>query len=276
MGKPEGPWFRMYASILDNPKLARMSEAQCWNWTKLLALAVVYGGIIPEDLTDPAYRLRKTVGKVRELLQVFISVGLLERCEEGYIPHDWEGMQFSSDVSTSRVKRFREKQRNVSETPPENIEQKQKQKEVVVDARPLLSRICEIFRVDLQADPSRITWLRQVEEMLRDGIPEADIIAGAEVARTNAVLKLSYVRAAAMRVKPTKEMQDNGRPRRESPHRQTARIAAELIAEFEASNTNRDPNPHDSSGVVVLLEGPGGRTTESDAQADVRGFGRKV
>lgn len=64
--------------------------------------------------------------------------------------------------------------------------------------------------------------------------------------------------------------------RHESPHRQTARIAAELIAEFEAGDSARDSHPHDSSGVMVLLEGSGGRPAEGPAAPDVRGPGRKI
>jgi hypothetical protein len=34
-------------------------------------------------------------------------------------PHNWDKRQYKSDVSTERVKRFRNGKRNVSETPPE-------------------------------------------------------------------------------------------------------------------------------------------------------------
>lgn len=69
--------------------------------------------------------------------------------------------------------------------------------EARASAKALTGRICEILRVDLQADPERITWQRQVEEMLRDGLTDSAIIAATEVARTRGNTKLSYIRAIA-------------------------------------------------------------------------------
>lgn len=60
-----------------------------------------------------------------------------------------------------------------------------------------LKRVCEILRVELQADPERVTWHRQIEEMLRDGLSEQQIIAATEIARTRGNLRLSYIRAIA-------------------------------------------------------------------------------
>jgi hypothetical protein len=39
----------------------------------------------------------------------------------GLSPHRWNERQYKSDVSTERVKRFRQRPRNGSETPPEQI-----------------------------------------------------------------------------------------------------------------------------------------------------------
>lgn len=119
--KSLGPWMRLYVSTLDNPKVARLTEAQAWCWVKFLLYTVECKGIVSLDLTDAAFRLRKPLEKVRDLVQIFISAKLLERCDEGYTPHDWEELQFSSDVSTSRVKEFRERQRNAQRNSDETF-----------------------------------------------------------------------------------------------------------------------------------------------------------
>jgi hypothetical protein len=111
-----GPWCRLYASILDNPKLERLSDSVFRAHIKMMAVATVYGGMIPLDLDDVAIRLRKPLGKVRDLVQVLLSANLLERTNGGYIIHDWVEMQFDSDVSTGRVKQFRERQKTDDET----------------------------------------------------------------------------------------------------------------------------------------------------------------
>lgn len=116
---PHGPWFRVYTSILNNRKILRLTDAQGFGLMKLMAVATDNGGLIPPELSDIAGQLRYTLGKTRDLLQVLISGNLMERTPEGYIIHDWEQMQFQSDVSTERVRAFRKRQRNVSETPSE-------------------------------------------------------------------------------------------------------------------------------------------------------------
>lgn len=65
-------------------------------------------------------------------------------------------------------------------------------------ARSLLSRICEILRITLTDDPGRLTWSRQVAEMLRDGIPEAAILQATEAARTRGIIHLRWIRSYAM------------------------------------------------------------------------------
>lgn len=111
-----GPWVRVYVSILDDPKLARLSDAQYRGWNKLLALAKFHGGTVPPDIHDIAYRLRIPEGKTRDLLQVLVSAKLFDQNGNGYTPHNWTERQFESDVSTERVKRFRNRNETVDET----------------------------------------------------------------------------------------------------------------------------------------------------------------
>ncbi len=60
------------------------------------------------------------------MLQQLDSFGLLDKKFGKYTPHNWFKRQYKSDISTERVKRHRQKKRNVSsvlpETPPEQIQ----------------------------------------------------------------------------------------------------------------------------------------------------------
>jgi hypothetical protein len=59
------------------------------------------------------------VDKVKRLLNVLREAGLIDETEQGLAPHNWDGRQYKSDVSTPRVRALRERRGNVSETPPE-------------------------------------------------------------------------------------------------------------------------------------------------------------
>jgi hypothetical protein len=109
-------WWRFYNTAPDHPKILRLNDAQFRAWTIMNSLASKMGGEVPDDFNLIAQALRKPVGKARDLLQALLSVDLWEKTETGFRPHNWHEKQFKSDVSTTRVKRFRERKRNVSET----------------------------------------------------------------------------------------------------------------------------------------------------------------
>ena len=95
------------------------------------------------------------------------------------------------------------------------------------DARATLNRVCEILRVELQANPERVTWLRQVEEMMRDGLDPPRIFAATEIARMHGKLNLAYIRAVAFNPPKPQEKANGQSNRKESQHEQRARIIAE-------------------------------------------------
>ncbi len=236
-------WLRLYDTILDDPKIQMLSDRAFRMLVNLWCLAKRNGGKLTDDLNSLAFSLRMPTGKVRDTMQALISAKLIDRIEHGYEPHEWNIHQYQSDVSTERVKRFRERSKKpdetVTETPPDTDsepETESEQKEVG-SATAILARVCEILNLELRANPERITWRRQIEEMLRDGLDAPRIIAATEIARANGVTKLSYIRACAF--KPPKTEQERGK-RRESQHEQAARVGAELIAEIAA----RDGNPN--------------------------------
>jgi hypothetical protein len=115
-------WFRMYAEVLEDPKVQRLSAEMYRAWVNLLCLACRMGGGLP-GITDIAFALRMQESRAKATVAGLINAGLLEQDETGLRPHNWNGRQYKSDVSTERVKRFRERSGNVSqtvsETPPE-------------------------------------------------------------------------------------------------------------------------------------------------------------
>jgi hypothetical protein len=111
-------WFRMYAEVLNDPKAQRLSGDDFKGWVNVLCLASHGDGTIPSD-EDIAFALRIEMRKARKLLETLTTSGLIDVTETGRSPHNWNKRQYKSDVSTDRVKRFRNAKRNVSETPDE-------------------------------------------------------------------------------------------------------------------------------------------------------------
>jgi hypothetical protein len=126
-------WFRVYDDLVDDPKVQRLDPPLFKALINLWCLASANDGVFP-PIDKIAFKLRMKTDKAQRLLNELRAAGLVADDERGVRPHNWDERQFLSDVSTSRVKRFRERSRNVSpavsETDPETEKEKiQKQKE---------------------------------------------------------------------------------------------------------------------------------------------------
>jgi len=127
-------WLRLYDDILDDPKIQMLSDKAFRALINLWCLAKRNSGKLPADIKSLSFSLRWTEGKVREVLQALISAHLIDKTETGYEPHNWNARQYEHDVSTERVKRFRERQMKLDETvsetqneTPPDTEQNQRQ-----------------------------------------------------------------------------------------------------------------------------------------------------
>ena len=109
--KKRNPWFRLYAEVVEDPKVQRLSGELFKYWINLLCLSCKYDGSVNRE--DFAFGLRLNEKKANEVLDAFLNLHLIEIVEEKIIPHNWNGRQFLSDRSTERSHRFRERQRNV-------------------------------------------------------------------------------------------------------------------------------------------------------------------
>ena len=116
-------WFRLYAEVLNDPKVQKLAPEDFRSWVNLLCLACENDGKIP-SVSDVSFALRMSEDGVLTLLERLSSGTLIDRMSGGpdgwhYAPHCWAKRQYKSDTSTERVKRFRERSATVSETPPE-------------------------------------------------------------------------------------------------------------------------------------------------------------
>lgn len=115
-------WFRFYDDAINDPKILKLSDELYRAWVGILCVASKYDGVLPPN-EDVALMLRVKPQKAAEYITRLVRAGLLDEIETGFAPHNWDKRQYKSDVSTERVKRFRNAGRNVSptvsETPPE-------------------------------------------------------------------------------------------------------------------------------------------------------------
>ncbi len=119
-------WFRMYDELLDDPKVQRLSGEDFKAWVNLLCLASRNDGKLPAA-DDMAFALRLDARKAAAIIGRLVSAGLLDADGDRYAPHGWNARQYKSDVSTGRVKQYRERKKAVAgngdetfhETPPD-------------------------------------------------------------------------------------------------------------------------------------------------------------
>ncbi len=113
-------WFRVHVSIIRSRKVQTL-KPELFKWLiNLWAVSADNGGCLP-SVSDIAWQFHCNKSTVNKILDQLREVGLIEEFNGTHRPHDWDQWQFESDVSTDRVKRFREKKRNVSETEYGNV-----------------------------------------------------------------------------------------------------------------------------------------------------------
>lgn len=116
-------WFRFYNTALNNPKVQKLSGDLFKTWINILCVTSQCDGI--PNVTELSFYLRVTESECQIAVDELIKAGLLHAAKEGFIPHDWEEMQYKSDTSSDRTKRWRDRHKNVTVTshvtPPDQI-----------------------------------------------------------------------------------------------------------------------------------------------------------
>lgn len=105
------PWFRLYSRMVDDEKLRLLAFEDRWHFVALCCLKS--SGLLDEPDSD--LRNRKIAVKlgvqVRELEEIARRLKEVDLVDENLSPIAWDELQYRSDNSTDRVKKFREKQR---------------------------------------------------------------------------------------------------------------------------------------------------------------------
>ena len=108
------PWFRLYHRIIDDDKLRLLAFEDRWHFVAFCCLKAE--GLL--DAPDDSLRDRRIAVKlgvqVRELEEIgrrLQEVGLID---QNLSPIAWDDLQYKSDNSTDRVKKYREKQQRNS------------------------------------------------------------------------------------------------------------------------------------------------------------------
>lgn len=122
-GCMSGRWWRAYSRARHDPKLLKLSDKTFRWWFNIVCVAADNDGVLPSH-ADLAVEFRTSGAAMTKALDELVSAGLLDHDETGIHPHNWNGLQYKSDVSNERVKRYRERHRNgecnVTETPSES------------------------------------------------------------------------------------------------------------------------------------------------------------
>jgi hypothetical protein len=186
-------WFRFYDDTINDPKVLRLPDDLYRAWTVLLCFASKHEGQLP-PADDIAIALRVKPSKVCEWITKLVKGGLIDQTETGFEPHNWNGRQYKSDVSNERVKRYRERKRNVTDavtvTPPEQSRAEQIQSradaggKISVSEKVLRTDLMEAFGPSRTPDLSRTAiWLSKgysstmILEVVRDGLARKPDIA---------------------------------------------------------------------------------------------------
>lgn len=107
------PWLRLYRGTVNNPKLQRLGLEVVGFWTNCLCLSDD-DGYLPA-VSDIAWSMRLNETQVETFLETLQRNNLVDAEEGGTLRlHDWSEHQKVSDLSTDRVRKFREKQQKTA------------------------------------------------------------------------------------------------------------------------------------------------------------------
>ncbi len=113
-------WYRMYNSVVHDPKVQRLPATLFKAWVNMLCIASENGGCLP-PIETIAYTLHLTEKRAARLILSLERENLLESRNGHIVPHNWHGRQFQSDGSTPRVKAFRERHKKQEDSSPGNV-----------------------------------------------------------------------------------------------------------------------------------------------------------
>ena len=120
-------WFRVYHSILDQPKFARLDMEAIGAWTMFAAVAsrmsprgtLGTSGTSGNDLEQVALMVHRPIPDVCRLVERLLEVGLLERRHDGLIAfYKWDAYQPPSTERTAKHKASQQVAEDDEPSPP--------------------------------------------------------------------------------------------------------------------------------------------------------------
>ena len=117
-------WLRLYNEIVDDPKMAKLSDAQFRCFMYLLCIANTQNerGKITMTNEEIAWRLRIPIDEITSTVTILCSLNIIENGGNYYSFVHWAQRQFVSDDVNVRVKRYRSKGVTLHETLHETLE----------------------------------------------------------------------------------------------------------------------------------------------------------
>jgi hypothetical protein len=178
-------WFRFYDEALNDPKILKLPDDLFRIWVGLLCVASKNEGNFP-PISVVALLIRLKPKKAQEAIEKLITAGLIDTGEGDSHPHNWSGRQYKSDVSTERVKRFRNGKVTPPDTDTDTDTDTEKKKDIGTVAKATRPAFDQKFNEFWKAYPSRGKAsnprkpARELfEKHLKNGIDPDEIIAGA-------------------------------------------------------------------------------------------------
>jgi hypothetical protein len=134
-GQTMNRWFRFYDEAINDPKILKLSDKLHRIWIGILCAASKNNGELP-PIEDLSLMLRIKPEKMKHAVESLIKSGLVDIDGVIFRPHNWDKRQFKSDVSTERVKRFRNSKVTPPETETETETETERKKEVAPSVAP--------------------------------------------------------------------------------------------------------------------------------------------
>ena len=162
------PWLRLYTDTVDNEKIRLLAFEDRWHYIAILCC--MQQGILKENdnllIRKLSVKLGLQLREVEEVKRRLIEVNLID---ENFIPSGWNKHQFKSDLSTDRVRKYREskakQERNVSET-------LQKRKCNVIDTDTDTDTDTEQTKTKNRTDKKIISFIKPSIQEITDYIKE--------------------------------------------------------------------------------------------------------
>lgn len=101
-------WFRFYHEAVNDPKVQRLPPPLFKHWVNIMCIASMHQdrGVLPA-LSDVAFTLRLSTGKVKGIIGELEQSGLIDRDGETLRIHAWSKRQKRSDDVSPRVAKHR-------------------------------------------------------------------------------------------------------------------------------------------------------------------------